>query len=46
MITKLKLSYFMGDFKIGKNGLFLFIQNLRRIEFWKYNAEMNLKNFV
>lgn len=22
MITKLKISYFMRDFKIGKNGLF------------------------
>ncbi len=23
MITKLKISYFMGDFKIEKNGLFI-----------------------
>ena len=44
MITKLKISYFMGDFKIGKNGLFLFIQNLRRIELWKYNAETICEN--
>lgn len=39
MITKLKISYFMGGFKQAKNDHFPFIQNLRRIELEKLKTE-------
>ncbi|PAM94613.1 hypothetical protein B4N84_11585 [Flavobacterium sp. IR1] len=45
MITKLKISYFMGVSRQAKNDHFLFIQNLRRIAIRKIYGRIYPKIF-